>query len=116
MKKRQKSLARLLLVPLTIVVLIQGLLPFVTLVASGAKESMESNAASIDQAIVENREVVLEGEMVGRWSAVRTEGEHVNAELEKILETSCIARAGMIASLDPSKEVVASSVSLMLRR
>ena len=34
----------------------------------------------------------------------------------KILETSCMARAGMIASLDPSKAVVASSVSLMLSR
>src|SRR5918997_3907371 len=34
----------------------------------------------------------------------------------KMRATSCIARAGMIASLEPSKAVVASSVSLMLRR
>ena len=98
MKKRQKSLARLLLVPLTIVVLIQGLLPFVTLVASGAKEAMEGNAVDIDQAIVENREVVLEGDMVSRWSAVRTEGDHVNAELEKILDTSGAGMEQFLAS------------------
>ena len=98
MKKRQKSLARLLLVPLTIVVLIQGLLPFVTLVASGAKEAMEGNAVDIDQAIVENREVVLEGDMVSRWSAVRTEGDHVNAELEKMLDTSGAGMEQFLAS------------------
>lgn len=88
MKKRQKSLAWLLFVPLATVVLIQGLLPFVTLVVSGAKETMESNAVSIDQAIAENREVVLEGEMVGRWRAVRTEGDHINAALEKLLDST----------------------------
>ena len=98
MKNRQKSLARLLLVPLTIVVLIQGLLPFVTLVASGAKETMEGNAVSIDQAIVENREVVLEGEMVSRWSTVRTESDHINAELEKLLGSSGADMTQFLAS------------------
>ncbi len=50
------------------------------------------------------------------WFSESDTSTSSSSEPEKILETSCIARAGMIASLDPSKGVVASSVSLMLRR
>src|SRR5919112_1543571 len=50
------------------------------------------------------------------WFSESATSTSSSSDPEKTLETSCIALAGMIASLDPSKAVVASSVSLMLRR
>ena len=60
MKKRKRKLNFLLLIPLLLVVLIQGLLPFSILLASRAKETMELNAVEIDSNLAENRQVVLE--------------------------------------------------------
>src|SRR5215218_2687603 len=50
------------------------------------------------------------------WFSESETSTSFSSEPEKMRETSCIARAGMIASLEPSKVVVASSVSLMLSR
>src|SRR5215207_9504796 len=50
------------------------------------------------------------------WFSESETSTSSSSDPEKIRETSCIARAGMIASLEPSNAVVASSVSLMLRR
>ena len=44
MKRRKRKLTYLLLVPLALVVLLQGLLPFSILLVSRAKETMERGA------------------------------------------------------------------------
>lgn len=85
MKKRKRKLNYLLLIPLVLVVLIQGLLPFSILLASRAKETMELNAVEIDSNLVENRQVVLENAMVDQWSAVRSESGYLNKELDAFL-------------------------------
>ena len=85
MKKRKRKLNYLLMIPLMLVVLIQGLLPFSILLASKAKETMELNAVEIDSNLVENRQVVLENAMVDQWSAVRSESGYLNNVLDKFL-------------------------------
>ena len=60
MKRRKRKLTYLLLVPLALVVLLQGLLPFSILLVSRAKETMERGAVDNDSNLVENRRVVLE--------------------------------------------------------
>ena len=85
MKKRKRKLNYLLLIPLVLVVLIQGLLPFSILLASKAKETMELNAVEIDRNLVENRQVVLENAMVDQWSAVRSESGYLNHTLDEFL-------------------------------
>ena len=85
MEKRQKSLMQLLLIPLLLVVILQGFLPFYTLIISGTKQTMEENAVELDQNIVENRKVVLEGAMVDQWSAIRKESSFLNAILRDFL-------------------------------
>lgn len=86
MKQKKQSLAVLLLVPLLAVVLVQGLLPFSTLLASGTRETMVANAVDIDENLVQNREVVLKNAMVDQWSAVRKESSYLDAVLEACLE------------------------------
>lgn len=85
MKKRKRKLNYLLLIPLVLVVLIQGLLPFSILLASKVKETMELNAVENDSNLVENRQVVLENAMVDQWSAVRSESGYLNNALGEFL-------------------------------
>lgn len=85
MEKRKRKLNFLLLIPLLLVVLIQGLLPFSILLASRAKETMELNAVEIDSNLAENRRVVLENAMVDQWSAIRSESGYLNNVLEEFL-------------------------------
>ncbi len=85
MKKRKRKLNYLLLIPLVLVVMIQGLLPFSILLASKAKETMELNAVAIDSHLVENRQVVLENAMVDQWSAIKSERGYLNQALDEFL-------------------------------
>lgn len=49
MNRRKKSLTYLLLLPLLLVVLLQGIVPFSILLASGTRETMERNTVDIAQ-------------------------------------------------------------------
>ncbi|MDO4487243.1 MAG: response regulator [Bacillota bacterium] len=86
MKNRTRKLNWLLLFPLILVVLIQGLLPFSILLSSKAKETLELNAVEIDRNLVENRQVVLENAMIEQWSAVRNESGYLNNALEEFMK------------------------------
>ena len=48
----------ILLLPLLLVVLFQGILPFSMLLSSGVKSIMESNAVDLDSYLVENSKVI----------------------------------------------------------
>lgn len=60
MKKKKRTLMHILLLPLLLVVLFQGILPFSMLLSSGVKSIMESNAVDLDSYLVENSKVILE--------------------------------------------------------
>ena len=85
MKQRKKKLTYLLLIPLVLVVLLQGLLPFSILLTSRTKETMAKNAADIDSYLVENRRVVLQNAMVDQWSEVSSESAFLNNALQELL-------------------------------
>lgn len=65
MKKKKRTLMHILLLPLLLVVLFQGILPFSMLLSSGVKSIMESNAVDLDSYLVENSKVILENAMIG---------------------------------------------------
>lgn len=88
MKNRKVSLARALLVPLLLVVMCQGLMPFATLYASGFKQTLAKNAISIDGSMVASRQTALENDMVNRWSNISGEVEFLDAELSSLLSAS----------------------------
>ena len=70
----------ILLLPLLLVVLFQGILPFSMLLSSGVKSIMESNAVDLDSYLVENSKVILENAMIEQWSAVRKESNYLNSK------------------------------------
>lgn len=85
MKRRKRRLTLLLLIPLMLVVLLQGILPFSMLLVSKVKETMERNAVDIDSFLVENRRVVLQSAMINQWSEVRSEASYLDTALETML-------------------------------
>ena len=76
----------ILLLPLLLVVLFQGILPFSMLLSSGVKSIMESNAVDLDSYLVENSKVILENAMIEQWSAVRKESNYLNSVLSDLLK------------------------------
>ncbi len=88
MKKRKKSLVYIILIPLIFIVVLQGVLPFSLLYASGVKATLKNNEVEMDDHLVENRRVVLENSMNNQWGIIRNETESINAHLKGFLEQS----------------------------
>lgn len=85
MIKRKRSLMFILLVPLLLVVLVQGVLPFSALLLSKTREAMIDAEVNIDSNIVENRKMALANAMTDQWSAVRKENSYLSSALQRYL-------------------------------
>lgn len=85
MGKRKRTLLKIFLIPILGIVLIQGIVPFLTLVFSGIKSNLEENNIRVVNHIVENRQVVLENDMVEKWRSVYRESDELNSNLFQIL-------------------------------
>ena len=83
--KRKISLVKVLLAALLTVVVLQGALPLVALMNSGAKEALEQKEVDLDQRMVDNRQVALESEMTNQWANVANESDPINARLDEFL-------------------------------
>ncbi len=67
-------------------VLIQGTVPFLVLLGSGLRSTLEESTISTDSHTVDNRRVVLENEMVERWRSVYKESDGLSANLSEVLQ------------------------------
>ena len=50
--KKKKALLKIILIPVLVIVLIQGTVPFMTLVFSGIKENLENNTIQMDEHMI----------------------------------------------------------------
>ena len=82
----KQKLKHLLLIPLLVVVLLQGILPFSILFFSRTKETMAQNAVDIDSHLVENRRTVLENAMLDQWNEIGSESSYLNTTLKTLLD------------------------------
>jgi len=64
--KKKKSIAKIFMLPILALILIQGLFPFFTLVFCGIRKNLEQNVILVDSHMVENRQVVLQNDMVNQ--------------------------------------------------
>ncbi|MGO4948056.1 ATP-binding protein [Blautia sp. Sow4_E7] len=102
--KRKKSLLDIFLIPILIIVFVQGAVPFLTLIFSGIRSSMENTVIGLDSHTVENRKVVLENDMIEQWSSVNKESDGLYAELAKILDSHQMDIHGFLGSDDVQEE------------
>jgi len=89
---------QIFLIPLIVMVLVQGVFPFSILQLSGVKSRLEDNAVSMDRRIIENRQVVLENEMIQKWSSVYEESDSLDQVLETTLEQHGVDMDGFLES------------------
>lgn len=103
MKVQKRKLMRIFLVPLLLVVLFQGIMPFFMLMSSGVKDTMESNAVNLDSYLLKNREVMLENAMVEQWSSIRKESTYLNLEMSEFLRENAVDIKAFSARRDLQK-------------
>lgn len=84
--KKKKSLLQIMLIPILLIVLIQGLIPFLTLVFSGIKTSLEKNTIQMDAHMVEKNQVILQNDMNEKWRSIYKESDELNTKLKQLLE------------------------------
>ena len=101
---KKKTLLRIFLVPLLIIVLLQGAVPFLMLVCSGIRSNLENNTIQMDQHVVENRQVVLENDMIEKWRSIYRESTYLSETLETLLENDHIDVEAFLRSQTAQRE------------
>lgn len=96
--KKKKSLWNIFLIPILIIVFIQGAVPFLTLIFSGIRSNMENAVIGLDSHTVENRKVVLENDMIEQWSSVYKESDSLSSALTKVLSNHQMDMQGFMGS------------------
>lgn len=87
---RKKRLLVIFLVPVVAVIVAQGLVPLLAMIFSGIRSKMSGNVIDLDNHTVENRQVVLENDMVEHWRSIYKEDETLNSILTRVLEDNGI--------------------------
>lgn len=96
--KKKKSLWNIFLIPILIIVFVQGAVPFLTLIFSGIRSNMENAVIGLDSHTVENRKVVLENDMIKQWSSVYKESDSLSSALTKVLSDHQMDMQGFMGS------------------
>ena len=96
--KKKKSLLNIFLIPILIIVFVQGAVPFLTLIFSGIRSNMENAVIGLDSHTVENRKVVLENDMIEQWSSVYKESDSLSSALTKVLSNHQMGMQGFMGS------------------
>ena len=101
--KKKKALLKIILIPILVIVLIQGTVPFMTLVFSGIKENLENNTIQMDAHMVEKSQVILQNDMIEKWRAVYKESDGLDEQLSEILKTNGISVQEFLGSEELQK-------------
>ena len=96
--KKKKSLLNIFLIPILIIVFVQGAVPFLSLIFSGIRSNMENAVIGLDSHTVENRKVVLENDMIEQWSSVYKESDSLSSALTKVLSDHQMDMQGFMGS------------------
>ncbi len=100
MGKRKKALRNIIITPILIMIVIQGILPFLTLVSSGLKANLENNTIQMDSHMVENCQVILENDMVENWRSIYKVSDGLTDELLAFFEEREIGMRQFRSSYD----------------
>ncbi len=101
---KKKTLLRIFLWPLLLIVLLQGILSFSVLLFSGIRSNLESNTIQMDQHVVENRQVVLENDMIEKWRSIYKESTYLSETLKARLEDDHIDITAFLRSQSAQRE------------
>ncbi len=83
--KKKKTLLKIVLVPIILIILIQGISPFLMLLFSGLKSSLESKTIQMNTQMVEKSAVVLQNDMLEKWRSIYKESDTLASQLNELL-------------------------------
>ncbi len=101
---KKKTLLKIFLGPLLFIVLMQGILSFSVLLFSGIRSNLETNTIQMDQHVVENRQVVLENDMIEKWRSIYRESTYLSETLKARLEDDHIDIEAFLKSRSSQRE------------
>lgn len=104
--KKKKNLLTIFLIPILLIVVLQGVFLFLTLVSSGMKNRLETNAIRTDKSIVANRQGALENDMVNQWEAIAGESDAVSRAVTGFLQTNQITMEDFLRDTDRQQEML----------
>ena len=85
MKRKKKTLLRIFLLPILVIVLLQGSSIFLTFLSTGLQTRLEENTVRMDRHTVQNRQVILKNDMIEHWRSVYHEEEWLSQKLAGFL-------------------------------
>ena len=102
--KKERKLSQILLSPILIMVVLFGIIPYILFIVSGVRSTIEKNTILMDKHVVENRQVVLENEMVEHWTKIYKENEILSTALQQILNEKNIQVDQFLSNPDIQQE------------
>lgn len=90
--RKKATIFRIFLIPLIIIMLVQGGISVGALVVRQTAKTLEEYSGSMMSRLVENRRVILQNDMNQRWASVNEREDQLNAVLEQYLKEQ---RAGL---------------------
>ncbi len=84
-KKKKLTIFRFFLISLIAIMLIQSAITIGTLVVRRTAKTLEDYSGGMMRRLVENRQVILQNDMVQRWSSVSDQEGFLNNRLQQFL-------------------------------
>lgn len=97
-KRKKASIFRIFLMPLIAVMLVQGGITIGTLIMQGTAKTLEEYSSGMMGRLTENRMVILQNDMIQRWSAVRERETALNDCLAEYLDSQGAGMEALVRS------------------
>lgn len=117
--KKNKTILKMFLIPLAIVMLVQAAVSYGTLWLGGMTEYLNDYSVGIMRQIVKNRKLILENNMIHRWSDIGGECRLANSVLEELLKKYGLDEEVFLENEAAKQEMLSQMLSpaiTMLRR
>lgn len=119
LKAKKRTISRIFVIPLALVMLIQAFAAIATLMLSGTAGHLDEYSAGIMGQIVRNRNLIMENSMIHRWSDISNECQIANANLKQVLNEAGIGETDFLQNEEAKTRLLGKmllpSIS-MLRR
>lgn len=87
---QRRTMFRLLLIPLILIIAVQSAFSYGMVFVTNTFKVLKDDAVGTMMHTVDNRKVILENDMLQRWAAICHDTEEINLQLEKYFQDSSI--------------------------
>lgn len=89
---------RLLLLPLIVIMIVQGATSFGALVVTRTFQQMKEDSVRIMTRTIDNRKTILQNDMLQRWTTIAADGDTINEKLKQYLGDQNLSVADLLDS------------------